>query len=133
MSRQQCFVGLWYYSQKSVNFLRNCTFHGKKQLNDTQIAKIPKKYPKTILYLYESPLNPPPPNGGTRYIYLPFETDDWKWNVGRILLRGDFPSEYSTINGSGTDICHQTEKVKKPAKLEEVLNKVSKEIKKSFK
>ena len=46
------------------------------------------------------------------------------------MLKGDFPSEYSTIIGSGRDICDQIEMVKKAAKLEEVLNKVSEEIKK---
>ena len=46
------------------------------------------------------------------------------------MLKGDFPSEYSTIIGLGRDICDQIEMVKKAAKLEEVLNKVSEEIKK---
>ena len=121
--------------QKSFNFVRNCTFCGKKQLNDTQIAKSKKrKTPNislNIQYLYESPVNPPSPNWwNPLYIYLPFEADDWKWNIRCILLKGDFPSEYSTIIGSGRDICDQIEMVKKAAKLEEVLNKVSEEIKK---
>ena len=121
--------------QKSFNFVRNCTFCGKKQLNDTQIAKSKKRETPNISlniqYLYESPVNPPSSNWwNPLYIYLPFEADDWKWNIRCILLKGDFPSEYSAIIGSGRDICDQIEMVKKAAKLEEVLNKVSEEIKK---
>ena len=50
LSRKTFFVGPWYHSQKSVNFLKNCTFHGKKQLNDTQIGE-KKKKKEIIIFL----------------------------------------------------------------------------------
>ena len=98
------------------------------------MTKIRKKYPYfslSILYLYESPISPPPFHiWDISYVYIPRTTDDSKWNVGHEQLKGDFPWEYEIILETSRNICKQPETVQKPVKLEETLNKASVEIKK---
>ena len=56
--------------------------------------------------------------------------DKWEWDVGCVLLQGDFPLQYSTLLDSTRNICMRPETSQKPSKLETALNKVNKEIKK---
>ena len=61
-------------------------------------------------------------------VFVPQVPDKWKWNVGRALLQGDFPSQCSALLESTRHIYIQSEVFQKPSKLEPALNKVNKEI-----
>ena len=52
--RKYFLVDPWYHSQRQQTFLKQCKFLSDKELNETEITKIRKKYPYfslSILYL----------------------------------------------------------------------------------
>ena len=75
---------------KNTDLLKSCTFLKAQQLSQKHITEIRSKYPYfflSILYLYTSPNNPPPPHiCEATYVYVPRRSDDWQWNLDHIQL-----------------------------------------------
>ena len=89
-------MGAWYHSQRQQTFLKQCKFLSEKQLNETDITKIGKKYPffsLNIIDLYKSPVILLPFHiWEIAYVNITQISDDWQWNIDRVQLKGDFPS-----------------------------------------
>lgn len=69
-------------------------------------------------------------NWNVKDAFVPQAPNKWEWDVGHVLLQGDFPLQCSALLDSTRHIYIQPEVFQKPSKLELALNKVNEEIKK---
>ena len=64
-------------------------------------------------------------NWNVKDVFVPQAPNKWEWDVGHVLLQGDFPLQCSTLLDSTRNSCIRPEIYQKTYKPEAALNEVN--------